>query len=90
MQIADYIGKTEFDMIYFSLSLIKEIDDKIKEKIFFYQNQVSTYINDQVEKYIRTLHVKGSLQFIYKVEIHNIINPKLKMLFEKHSLFHCL
>lgn len=90
MQIADYIGKTEFDMIHFSLSLIKEIDVKINQKIFFYQNQVSTYINDQVEQYIHTLHVKRSLQFLFKAEIHKIIKPKLKMLFEKHSLFHCI
>ncbi len=90
MQLAEYIGKTEFDMIHFSLSLIKEIDYKINQKVFFYQNQVSSYINDQVERYIHTLHVKGSLQFIYKAEIHNMINPRLKILFEKHRLFQCL
>ncbi|PMC39214.1 hypothetical protein CJ195_04585 [Bacillus sp. UMB0899] len=90
MHLSDYIGKTEYDMIHFSLSLIKEIDSKIKQNIFFYQNQVSTYINDQVEHYIHTLHVKSSLQFIYKAEIHNMINPKLKILFEKHRLLQCL
>ncbi|MBU7593159.1 hypothetical protein [Metabacillus halosaccharovorans] len=90
MQIADYIGRTEFDMIHFSLSLIKEIDYKIKQKVFFYQNQVSTFINDQVERFVHTLHVKGSLQYVYKAEIHKMITPKLKMLFEKHCLFHCV
>ncbi len=90
MRITDYIGKNEFEMIHFSLSLLKEIDFKIKQKDFFYQNQVSSYINDRVERFIHTLQVKVSLQSIYKAEIHKIIKPKLKMLFEKHCLFNCI
>lgn len=90
MKLADYIGKTDFDLIHFSISLAKEIDCKIKNKVFFYQNQVSNYINDKIDHFIHTLHVKSALEFIYKVEILKILKPKLDLLFEKHRLLSCV
>lgn len=90
MQLADYIGKTDFDLIHFSISLAKEIDCKIKNKVFFYQNQVSNYINDKIDHFIHTLHVKSALEFIYKVEILKMLKPKLDLLFEKHRLLSCV
>ncbi|MFD2214392.1 hypothetical protein [Metabacillus endolithicus] len=90
MQLADYIGKTDFDLIHFSITLAKEIDCKIKNKVFFYQNQVSNYINDKIDHFIHTLHVKSALEFIYKVEILKMLKPKLDLLFEKHRLLSCV
>ncbi|UHA58257.1 hypothetical protein KDJ21_015460 [Metabacillus litoralis] len=68
MQLADYIGKTDFDLIHFSISLAKEIDCKIKNKVFFYQNQVSSYINDRIDHFIHTLHVKGHLDIFIELK----------------------
>lgn len=90
MHLEDYIGKTDFDLIHFSISLAKEIDCKIKNKVFFYQNQVSNYINDKIDHFIHTLHVKSALEFIYKVEILKMLKPKLDLLFEKHRLLSCV
>ena len=69
MQLVEYIGKTNFDMIHFSLTLIKDVDYKMNSKAFFYKNQVVNYINDRLDYFIKTLHVKCSLQTIYKAEI---------------------
>jgi hypothetical protein len=90
MKLADYIGKTDFDLIHFSISLAKEIDCKIKNKVFFYQNQVSSYINDRIEHFIHSLRVKSALEFIYRVEILKMLKPKLDLLFEKHRLLSCV
>lgn len=90
MKLADYIGKTDFDMIHFSISLIKEVDYKIKNKVFFYQNQVSNYINAQIEHFINKLSVKGSLQFLYRAEIYKMLKPKLNKLFEQYCLLSCV
>ncbi|MGM0875260.1 MAG: hypothetical protein ACQEWV_10730 [Bacillota bacterium] len=90
MQLAEYIGKTDLEIIHFSLSLIKDIDLKIKSKTFYYKNQVLTYINNCVDYFLNTLHVKCSLLSIYKAEIHQMINIKLKKVYAKHSLLSCV
>jgi hypothetical protein len=90
MELTEYIGKTDREMIHFSLSLIKDIDYKINSKTFFYKNQVLNYINDRVDHFITTLHVKCSLQSVYKAEIHQMLNIKLKKIYEKHSLLSCV
>ena len=90
MQLVEYIGKTDFEMIHFSLTLMKDVDYKINSKAFFYKNQVVDYINDRLDFFMKTLHVKCSLQTIYKAEMRQMINPKLKKLYEKHHLFSCV
>ncbi|KKI88665.1 hypothetical protein WQ54_29540 [Bacillus sp. SA1-12] len=90
MQLTDYIGKSDLEIIHFVFSLIKEIDYKIKNKTFFYKNQVTHYINERVDHFINRLHVRCSLQKIYKAEIHHMITPKLKNIFERHSLLSCV
>ncbi|WP_226666677.1 hypothetical protein [Metabacillus litoralis] len=90
MQLIDYIGKHDFNMIHFSLTLIKDIDYKINSNILYYKNQVLHYIEDRIENYLEALHVKCSLQTIYKAEIYHFLHPKLNKLYEKHQLFSCL
>jgi hypothetical protein len=90
MQLSEYIGETDLEMIHFSLSLIRDVDYKIKSKTFFYKNQVLSYINDCVEHFLTTLHVKCSLHTIYKAEIHQMINVKLKKIYERHCLLSCV
>jgi hypothetical protein len=90
MQLAEYIGKTDLEMIHFSLSLIKDIDYKIKSNKFYYKNQVLKYISERVDNFLDDLHVKCSLQTIYKAEIHQMINPKLLIIYEKHPLLSCI
>jgi hypothetical protein len=90
MKLAEYIEKTDLEMINFSFLLIEDIDNKIKSKAFFYKNQISSYINDCVDHFLNTLHVKYSLQTIYKAEIHQMITPKLNKIYEKHCIFSCI
>ncbi|TXC93159.1 hypothetical protein FS935_02910 [Metabacillus litoralis] len=90
MQLIDYIGKNDFNMIYFSMSLLKDIDYKINSNILYYKNQVIHYIDSCIESFVETLHVKCSLQTIYKAEIYQLLTPKLNKLYEKHRLFSCL
>ncbi|WP_299093474.1 hypothetical protein [uncultured Metabacillus sp.] len=90
MQLADYIGKSDLEIIHFVFSLIKDIDYKIKNKTFFYKNQVIHYINEHVDHFISRLHVRCSLQRIYRAEIQQMITPKLKNIFERHPLLSCV
>jgi hypothetical protein len=90
LNITEYIGKNDLEMIHFSLSLIKDIDYKITCKTFYYKNQVLKYINDCVDHFVHTLQVKCSLQTIYKAEIHQMIYPKLNNIYEKHRLLSCV
>jgi hypothetical protein len=90
LNITEYIGKSDQEMIHFSFSLLKDIDHKISSKTFYYKNQVLRYINDCIDHFIHTLHVKCSLQNIYKAEIHQLIKRKLTDIYEKHHLLSCV
>lgn len=90
MQLVNYIELNELKMIHFSFSLIKEVDEKIKSKTFFYKNQISHYVNECVDHFLTSLHVKTSLQTVYKAEIHQLIKLKLKQIYQKYQLFTCV
>lgn len=90
MQLPDYIGKTDFEMIHFSLSLIKDVDYKMKTNTFFYKNQVIRYINEKIEHFLKSMHVTRSLRTICKAEIHQMITPKINKMYDKYCLFSCL
>lgn len=90
MQLAEYIGKTDFEIIRFAYLLIQDIEMKIKNKAFFYKNQIVTYINKQIDYFLLTLLDRDALLNIYKTEIHQILEPKLKEIYKKYRLFYCL
>ena len=90
MQLVDYIELNELKMIHFSFSLMKEVDEKVKSKTFFYKNQISHYVNDCVDHFLKSLQVKTSLHTIYKAEIHQLIRQKLNQIYQKYRLFTCV
>ncbi|WP_273126335.1 hypothetical protein ACNRWW_11985 [Metabacillus sp. HB246100] len=90
MQLKDYIGKQNFNMINFAMSLIDEVDSKVQNRTLYYKNQIIRYIDQQVNQFVRHFHEKESLQAIYKAEIYLIINPKLTKLFNDYKLFTCI
>ncbi|MGG3891638.1 hypothetical protein [Metabacillus fastidiosus] len=90
MTFADYIGKTEYDIIHFTFSLVNDIDKKLQNKKLFYKNQVIHYVEKQIKLYVTSLSLKKSLETIYIAEIEQLLNRKLNKLFEKHSVLRCI
>ncbi|MDQ0228904.1 hypothetical protein [Metabacillus malikii] len=90
MQLAEYMDKIDYKMIRFSFMLISEIEQKLKNKTFFYKNQILTYINDQVERFLSSLQVRCSLVKVYKTEIYKLIKPRLNKIYQKHKLYYCI
>ncbi|MBD1379034.1 hypothetical protein [Metabacillus arenae] len=89
MNILHFIQPDDYQLIHFSFSLIAEIDQKIKDKKLFYENQILDYVNSQIECFLKTCNVKQSLKVVYKAELYQLMKLKLNELFNKYTLLKC-
>ncbi|RSK27269.1 hypothetical protein EJF36_10465 [Bacillus sp. HMF5848] len=90
MSLTDFIGVRDLSMIYFSCTLISEIEKGIHQKKFYYQEQIFTYVKKQIDMYIQTLDVRAALKSIYRTELNHLLNKKLYNLFKEYNVFACL
>lgn len=90
MTIIDYIGKTDYDVIRFTFSLLNDIDNKLQNKQLFYRNQVMDYVKQQITLYVQSLSLKKPIETLYAVEIEQLLHHKLKTLFQKHAVLSCI
>ncbi|MFC0274299.1 hypothetical protein ACFFIX_23410 [Metabacillus herbersteinensis] len=90
MQLSEYLGQIDYEIIQFTFSLIKDVDSKIHTHTLFYKNQVLQYVQNEIDCYIKNLQLKRSLKSVYKIEMQQLMSMKLRVLFDKHSLLQCM
>ncbi|MTH52007.1 hypothetical protein GKZ89_01205 [Bacillus mangrovi] len=89
MVLDQFVMKTDRELIRFSFDLLNDIEDKLKRKILFYENQVNSYIQMRVDWYIRSLPAAASTKTVCRSEVCALIQFRLKKILENYSLFTC-
>ncbi|MBS2969265.1 hypothetical protein J9317_10865 [Metabacillus sp. KIGAM252] len=87
MLLNDFMMDTDRKMISFSFSLLNEVNEKIQRKILFYENQVLSYVQNQIDYFIKSLNISKTLQTICRSELSALIKSKLNMMLAQYSLF---
>ncbi|KZZ84281.1 MULTISPECIES: hypothetical protein [Bacillaceae] len=87
MLLNDFMMDTDRKMISFSFSLLNEVNEKIQRKILFYENQVLSYVQKQIDTFIQSLNISITLQTICRSELSALIQSKLNRMLAQYSLF---
>ncbi|WP_243385115.1 hypothetical protein [Bacillus kexueae] len=86
MDIKNYMEEIEYKLIHFSYELTTDIHQKIKTKVFYYQNQIETYVSKQIKWFINGLAIKPALKYVYTVQLSQLVQNKMKDIYQKHVL----
>ncbi|MGD6815903.1 hypothetical protein ACQCVE_02360 [Metabacillus sp. 113a] len=87
MLLRDYVMDIDREMISFSFSLLEEVDEKIQKKILFYENQVTTYVQNKISIFITSLNLSSSMKIVCKSEVTSLIRSRLKAIMARYCLF---
>ena len=80
MHLNEFIEEKERRIISFTYFLVKEIEGKVQNKVFFYKEQIDRYIEKQIDIFLTTITAKHSLKSLYKHQIQSNVQFKLKYL----------
>ena len=80
MHLNNFIEEKERRIISFTYFLVKEIEGKVQNKVFFYKEQIDRYIEKQIDIFLTTITAKHSLKSLYKHQIQSNVQFKLKYL----------
>lgn len=90
MHLNDFIEEKERRIISFTYFLVKEIEGKVQNKVFFYKEQIDRYIEKQIDIFLTTISAKRSLKSLYKHQIQSNVQFKLKYLLNYQVLLSCI
>ena len=90
MHLKNFIDEKERRIISFTYFLVKEIEGKVQNKVFFYKEQVDRYIDNQTDLFLTTIIDKHSLKSLYKHQILSNVQFKLKYLLNYQLLLSCV
>lgn len=90
MHLNDFIEEKERRIISFTYFLVKEIEGKVQNKVFFYKEQIDRYIEKQIDIFLTTITAKHSLKSLYKHQIQSNVQFKLKYLLNYQVLLSCI
>lgn len=90
MRLNNFIEEKERRIISFTYFLVKEIEGKVQNKVFFYKEQIDRYIEKQIESFLKTITAKNSLKSLYKHQIQSNVQFKLKYLLNYQVLLSCV
>lgn len=90
MHLNNFIDEKERRIISFTYFLVKEIEGKVQNKVFFYKEQVDRYIDKQIDIFLTTITAKHSLKSLYKHQILSNVKFKLKYLLNYQLLLSCV
>ncbi len=80
----------ERSILKFIISTSEDIKTKIRNKIFFYEEQIHRYVLKQVELFLYYLYTDRALLTVYKYEIFNSIMFRLKTSMKENLIFKCI
>jgi hypothetical protein len=89
MKIKSILPEIDAKILNFSFTLLNEIEQNIHTKIFYYENQATSFVKQQVSLYLDQLQLNGALKIVYKAEMMHFFKSKLTELFKKYTLFKC-
>lgn len=87
MTVAEFCGTLDYSVSQFAVRLSKEVEEKIKTRELFYQDQMNRYINRRIELFMKTLHLTPALYSVYRREIHHHVLFKIKPVLKKNHIF---
>ncbi len=90
MHLNNFIEEKERRIISFTYFLVKEIEGKVQNKVFFYKEQIDRYIEKQIDIFLTTISAKRSLKSLYKHQIQSNVQFKLKYLLNYQVLLSCI
>lgn len=90
MHLNEFIDEKERRIISFTYFLVKEIEGKVQNKVFYYKEQVDRYIDKQIDIFLTTITAKHSLKSLYKHQIFSNVRFKLKYLLNYQLLLSCV
>lgn len=90
MHLNNFIEEKERRIISFTYFLVKEIEGKVQNKVFFYKEQIDRYIEKQIDSFLKTITAKNSLKSLYKHQIQSNVQFKLKYLLNYQVLLSCV
>lgn len=90
MHLNNFIDEKERRIISFTYFLVKEIEKKVQNKVFFYKEQIDRYIEKQIDLFLTTIPAKNSLKSLYKHQIQSNVQFKLKYLLNYQLLLSCV
>lgn len=90
MRIQDFMLHPDYELVQFSFSLVRDVEQKLRSKHLFYENQVKNYVKDQINAFIIKMNVKKALSTVYKAELHMLVKHRLDALTQRYSLLKCV
>ena len=90
LNAAEFCGNTEFSILQFIFSITKEVEQKVIQKKLIYYEQITRYVQKQIEIFFIPFNIKPALQCTYKYEAYNTIMFKLKNILKENNIFQCL
>ncbi|MGG6431717.1 hypothetical protein ACPF7I_07295 [Anoxybacillus sp. D401a] len=90
MVLSQFIGQTEAVILRFSISLLTEIELKIKKKQIISQHQAMKYAKRQIELFVKQLHLRQALTAVYQSELYIYVSKKLAHVFEQYRVLKCV
>ncbi len=90
MHLHNFIEEKERRIISFTYLLVKEIEENVQNKVFFYKEQIDRYIEKQADIFLKTINAKHSLKSLYRHQILSNVNFKLKYALQNQVLLSCV
>ncbi|MGM7636044.1 hypothetical protein [Bacillus sp. Hm123] len=87
MTVAEFCGTLDYSVSQFAVRLSKEVEEKIKTRELFYQDQMNRYIDRRIELFMKTLHLTPALYSVYRREILHHVLFKIKPVLKKNHIF---
>lgn len=88
--ISQFIGQTEAAILRFSISLLKEIELKIKRKQIISQQQAMKYAKRKIDLFVKQMHLRRALTVVYQSELYIYVSKKLTGIFEQYRVLKCV
>ncbi|KIQ94154.1 hypothetical protein LH47_01772 [Anoxybacillus thermarum] len=90
MMLSQFIGQTEAAILRFSISLLTEIELKIKKKQIISQHQAMKYAKHQIQLFVKQLRLRQALTAVYQSELYIYVSKKLAHVFEQYRVLKCV